>query len=141
MISTLHIIIHFCAYITIFSIAFQHCLFKLSSVKNCFFDYEFFICVYIILSALFFCLFFSGPLNKEIRLMLASAKAEIQQLKQEANRFKRKWKEAVSSLAKVLICPCNFFRDFFKYISLFYLRIRIFCFYFLSYKCHLSDNS
>ncbi|VDN59365.1 unnamed protein product [Dracunculus medinensis] len=52
------------------------------------------------LFALFFCLFFSGPLNKEIRLMLASAKAEIQQLKQEANRFKRKWKEAVSSLAK-----------------------------------------
>lgn len=43
----------------------------------------------------------SGPLNKEIRLMLASAKAENQQLKQEANRFKRKWKEAVSSLAKV----------------------------------------
>ncbi|VDN93395.1 unnamed protein product [Brugia pahangi] len=42
----------------------------------------------------------SGPLNKEIRLMLASAKAENQQLKQEANRFKRKWKEAVSSLAK-----------------------------------------
>ncbi|VDN02492.1 unnamed protein product [Thelazia callipaeda] len=42
----------------------------------------------------------TGPLNKEIRLMLASSKAENQQLKQEANRFKRKWKEAVSSLAK-----------------------------------------
>lgn len=43
----------------------------------------------------------SGPVNKEIRLMLSTYKTQNQQLKQESNRFKRKWKEAVSSLAKL----------------------------------------
>uniref|UniRef100_F1KQY9 E3 ubiquitin protein ligase n=2 Tax=Ascaris TaxID=6251 RepID=F1KQY9_ASCSU len=42
----------------------------------------------------------SGPVNKEIRMLLASFKTQNEQLKQESSRFKRKWKEAVSLLAK-----------------------------------------
>ncbi|MFH4974275.1 hypothetical protein AB6A40_000984 [Gnathostoma spinigerum] len=42
----------------------------------------------------------SGPANKEMRMMLVTLKTQNQQLKQESSRFKRKWKEAVSSLAK-----------------------------------------
>lgn len=43
----------------------------------------------------------SNPANKETRIMLSTYKTQNQQLKQESNRFKRKWKEAVASLAKV----------------------------------------
>ncbi|KHN72916.1 E3 ubiquitin-protein ligase Bre1 [Toxocara canis] len=42
----------------------------------------------------------SGPVNKEIRMLLTSFKTQNEQLKQESSRFKRKWKEAVSLLAK-----------------------------------------
>uniref|UniRef100_A0A914UKW1 E3 ubiquitin protein ligase n=3 Tax=Plectus sambesii TaxID=2011161 RepID=A0A914UKW1_9BILA len=42
----------------------------------------------------------SGPVNREMRQLLASYKTQNQQLKQEVNRFKRKWKEAVSIVAK-----------------------------------------
>uniref|UniRef100_A0A0N5AMT2 E3 ubiquitin protein ligase n=1 Tax=Syphacia muris TaxID=451379 RepID=A0A0N5AMT2_9BILA len=42
----------------------------------------------------------SNPANKETRIMLSTYKTQNQQLKQESNRFKRKWKEAVASLAK-----------------------------------------
>lgn len=42
----------------------------------------------------------SGPLNKEMRQLLAGFKMQNQSFKAEAARFKRKWKEAVSLVAK-----------------------------------------
>uniref|UniRef100_A0A915KCW5 E3 ubiquitin protein ligase n=1 Tax=Romanomermis culicivorax TaxID=13658 RepID=A0A915KCW5_ROMCU len=43
----------------------------------------------------------SGPLNKEMRQLLASYKVQNGQFRSEVQRFKRKWKEAVSTIAKV----------------------------------------
>jgi E3 ubiquitin-protein ligase BRE1 len=43
----------------------------------------------------------SGPLTKEIRQQYISLKQELQQQKQDVTRFKRKWREAVSSIARV----------------------------------------
>lgn len=42
----------------------------------------------------------SGPLNKEMRQLLAGFKMQNQTLKADAIRFKRKWREAVSLVAK-----------------------------------------
>lgn len=43
----------------------------------------------------------SGPLNKEMRQLLTSYKVQNGQFRAEVQRFKRKWKEAVSTIAKV----------------------------------------